>query len=266
MSTDASARPYKFSKVERSGRITMVTLSRPEVMNALHEDAHLELHGIFDAFAQDPEQWVAIVTGAGERAFCAGYDMKSLAEGDKEGWAETGFAGLVRRYDCAKPFVAAVNGVALGGGFEVALACDVVVASRNAKFALPEARFGLAAVSGGLHRLPRQIGLKRAMGLILTGRSVSAEEGFSLGFVNEVVPEGDALQAAVRWAEEMCACSPLAVRAAKEAVQASLTLSLAEAIGAQATLPAMKAMHASRDFLEGPRAFAEKRAPQWTGS
>ena len=178
----------KFSKVTRKGPITIVTLSRPEVYNALHIDAHFELNKVFDDFSADPEQWVAIVTGAGDKAFCAGNDLKWQAAGGKRGWDKGGFAGLTTRFDCDKPIIAAVNGVAMGGGFEIALACDLIIASENATFALPEPRVGLAALAGGVHRLPRQIGLKRAMGMILTARHVSAKEGLELGFVNEVVP------------------------------------------------------------------------------
>ena len=178
----------KFSKVTRKGPITIITLSRPEVYNALHTDAHFELNKVFDDFSADPEQWVAIVTGAGDKAFCAGNDLKWQAAGGKRGWDTGGFAGLTSRFDCDKPIIAAVNGVAMGGGFEIALACDLIIASENATFALPEPRVGLAALAGGVHRLPRQIGLKRAMGMILTARHVSAKEGLELGFVNEVVP------------------------------------------------------------------------------
>ena len=141
---------------------------------------------MFDDFSADPEQWVAIVTGAGDKAFCAGNDLKWQAAGGKRGTDKGGFAGLTSRFDCDKPIIAAVNGVAMGGGFEIALACDIIIASENATFALPEPRVGLAALAGGVHRLPRQIGLKRAMGMILTARHVSAREGQELGFVNEV--------------------------------------------------------------------------------
>ena len=165
----------KFSKVTRKGPITIVTLSRPEVYNALHIDAHFELNKVFDDFSADPEQWVAIVTGAGDKAFCAGNDLKWQAAGGKRGWDKGGFAGLTSRFDCDKPIIAAVNGVAMGGGFEIALACDLIIASENATFALPEPRVGLAALAGGVHRLPRQIGLKRAMGMILTARHVSRQ-------------------------------------------------------------------------------------------
>ncbi|WP_375161242.1 enoyl-CoA hydratase-related protein [Bradyrhizobium sp. RDT46] len=255
----------KFSKVERKGPITIVTLSRPEVYNALHTDAHFELQRVFDDFSADPEQWIAIVTGSGDKAFCAGNDLKWQAAGGKRGWDKGGFAGLTSRFDCDKPIIAAVNGVAMGGGFEIALACDLIIASENATFALPEPRVGLAALAGGLHRLPRQIGLKRAMGMILTARHVSAREGFELGFVNEVVPQGEALSAALRWAEMIGKNSPMSIRASKQAIQKGLGVSLEQAIAEQRDYPAVQAMVASQDYIEGPKAFSEKRPPKWLG-
>src|SRR5260221_13673959 len=170
----------KFSKLTRKGPITIITLSRPEVYNALHIDAHFELNKLFDDFSADPAQWVAIVTGAGDKAFCAGNDLKWQAAGGKPGPDKGGFAGLASALDCDKPIIAAVNGVAMGGGFEIALACDLIIASDNATFALPEPRGGLAALAGGGHRLPRQTGLKRAMGMMPTERDVSAQEGRQL--------------------------------------------------------------------------------------
>jgi enoyl-CoA hydratase/carnithine racemase len=255
----------KFSKVECKGPITIVTLSRPEVYNALHTDAHFELQKVFDDFSADPEQWIAVVTGSGDKAFCAGNDLKWQAAGGKRGWDKGGFAGLTARFDCDKPIIAAVNGVAMGGGFEIALACDLIIASENATFALPEPRVGLAALAGGLHRLPRQIGLKRAMGMILTARHVSAKEGHELGFVNEVVPQGEALTAALRWAEMITKNSPMSIRASKQAIQKGLGVSLEQAIEEQREYPAVKAMVASQDYIEGPKAFAEKRPPKWVG-
>jgi crotonobetainyl-CoA hydratase len=165
---------YEFCKVEREGALTLITLNRPDVMNALHPPAHFELAAAFDAFASNPEQWVAIVTGAGERAFSAGNDLKYQASGGKMSAPPTGFGGIASRFDLDKPLIAAVNGIAMGGGFEIALACDIIVAAETAVFALPEPRVGLAALAGGLHRLPREIGTKRALGMILTGRRVGA--------------------------------------------------------------------------------------------
>src|SRR6516225_1340728 len=189
----------KFSKVTRKGPITIVTLSRPEVYNALHTDAHFELQKVFDDFSADPEQWVAIVTGAGDKAFCAGNDLKWQAAGGKRGWDKGGFAGLTARFDCDKPIIAAVNGVAMGGGFEIALACDLIIASEHARFALPEPRVGLVAGAGGMHRLPQQLPLKLAMGLLLTGKWLSAHDALRFGLVNEVVPGEQLMATAERW-------------------------------------------------------------------
>jgi crotonobetainyl-CoA hydratase len=257
---------YEFVKVEREGPLTIVTLNRPELMNALHEPAHKELGTVFDQFAADPNQWVAIVTGAGERAFCAGNDLRHQAGGGGLGWPSSGFAGLTSRADLNKPLIAAVNGVCVGGGFEIALACDLVIAAEHATFALPEVRVGLAAVGGGLQRLPRQIGLKPAMGMILTGRKVTAAEGKSLGFINEVVPASDLMPAARRWVALILETSPMSVRASKEAVHKGLAeANLESALQNQFRFPTMRAMFKSEDFVEGPRAFAQKRPPQWKG-
>ncbi len=258
---------YQFCRVEREGRLTLVTLNRPEVMNALHAPAHVELAQIFDGFASDPEQWAAIITGAGERAFSAGNDLKvTAAGGARVPTPASGFGGITSRFDLEKPLIAAVNGIAMGGGFEIALACDIVVAADTAVFALPEPRVGLAALAGGLHRLPREIGTKRALGMILTGRRVSAAEGKELGFVNEVVPAGQLMDAARRWAREIMALSPMSIRASKQAVYRGLTEGSVEAaLRNQNTYPAVAAMFRSDDLREGPRAFAEKRQPQWKG-
>lgn len=257
---------YEFIKVEREGPVTVVTLNRPEVMNALHSPAHAELGEAFDAFAADPDQWVAIVTGAGERAFSAGNDLKHQASGGGMALPPSGFAGLTTRYDLAKPVIAAVNGIAMGGGFEIALACDLIIAADTATFALPEPKVGLAALAGGLHRLPRAIGLKRAMGMILTARRVGAAEGEALGFVNAVVPAAELMDEARRWAKLICECSPMSIRASKEAVLKGLDEpSLEAAITGQWRYPAISALWGSEDFREGPMAFAQKRAPQWKG-
>ena len=257
---------YSYVAVEQDGPITTITLNRPEVMNALHSDAHFELAEVFDAFAADESQWVGIVTGAGERAFSAGNDLKHQAGGGKMGNPPSGFAGLASRFDLTKPLIVAVNGVAMGGGFEIALACDLIIASESAIFALPEPRVGLAALAGGLHRLPRAIGLKRAMGMILTGRRVSAREGLELGFVNEVVPQDELMAAAMRWAETICKNSPMSIRASKQAVLAGLDEpSLEAALKGQSRYPAVAALYRSEDFVEGPLAFSQRRPPQWKG-
>jgi enoyl-CoA hydratase/carnithine racemase len=258
---------YEFCTVGREGRLTIVTLNRPEVMNALHAEAHAELAGVFDDFAADPGQWVVIVTGAGERAFSAGNDLKVTAAGGRKPWPASGFAGLTQRFDLDKPVIAAVNGIAMGGGFEIALACDLIIAADSAVFALPEPRVGLAALAGGLHRLPREIGTKQALGMILTGRRVSAAEGKALGFVNEVVPAPALMATAKRWAGEIMEASPMSVRASKQAVYRGLgEPTLEAALKNQMAYPAVGAMFRSEDFREGPRAFAEKRKPAWRGA
>ena len=206
---------YKFSLLEKKDHLWIVTFNRPERMNALHSPAHKELDKIFNNFQEDEEAWVAIVTGAGDRAFSAGNDLKYQAEGGSMERVESGFAGLTSRYNLNKPLIAAVNGVAMGGGFEIALACDLIIASENASFALPEPKVGLAALAGGMHRLPRQIGLKRAMGMMLTGRNVLADEGKELGFVNEVVPQNELLVKAEEWAKMIMECSPVSIRTTK---------------------------------------------------
>ncbi|MFV0525327.1 MAG: enoyl-CoA hydratase-related protein [Acidimicrobiales bacterium] len=252
----------EFCTVEKADHITTVTLNRPDRLNALHPPANAELAGVFDDFAADDDAWVAIITGSG-RGFCAGNDLRYQAEGGEMFRVPQGFAGLTSRFDLTKPVIAAVNGVAMGGGFEIALACDLIIASDQATFALPEPKVGLAALAGGLNRLPRLIGSKRALGMILTGRHVPAAEGEHLGFVNEVVPHDDLLAAARRWAEQICACAPLSVRASKEVVYRSLDMGLEESM--RTKYDGVLAMTTSEDFVEGPKAFAEKRAPQWKG-
>ncbi len=252
----------EFCTVERDGPLTVVTLNRPDLMNALHYPAHVELDRVWNEFAADPDQWVAIVTGAGPRAFCAGNDLKYQAAGGRRGFVASGFGGLTSRFDLAKPVIAAVNGVAMGGGFEIALACDIIVAAENARFALPEPRVGLAALAGGMHRLPRTIGPKRAMGMMLTGRHVGAREGYELGFVTAVVPEGAALEEARKWAAQMLECSPMSLRATKQAAMQGLAIAdLAAA--SRVEYDAVARLRASHDWIEGPRAFAEKRKPAW---
>ncbi len=255
---------HEFCIVERDGRLLIVTINRPEVLNALHPPANFELAQVFDDFAADPELWVAIITGAGERAFSAGNDLKYQAAGNPYSVPPSGFAGLTSRYDLVKPVIAAVNGISMGGGFEIPLACDLIVAAENALFALPEPRVGLAALAGGLHRLPRQIPQKQALGMILTGRRVGAAEGKELGFVNEVVPEGEAVAGAKRWAELIMECSPMSIRASKEAIYRGFDQpDLETAINTR--YPMVEALDASEDKIEGPLAFAEKRPPQWKG-
>ena len=256
----------EFCKVSKTDRILTVTINRPERLNALHPPANLELAEVFNEYATDDELWVAIITGEG-RAFSAGNDLRWQAEGNVRPPMPLGFAGLTSRFDLTKPVIAAVNGIAMGGGFEIALACDLIIASEKAIFALPEPKVGLAALAGGLNRLPRHIGVKRALGMILTGRHVPAHEGEHLGFVNEVVEDGKTLERAYAIAEEILTCSPLSVRASKDAVYRSLDFASLEdsMTGMREEYAAVRQMIESEDFIEGPKAFAEKRLPKWKG-
>ena len=257
---------YEFITIEREGPVTVITLNRPQVMNAVHSPMHFEMDAALNDFAADPDQWIGIITGAGERAFSAGNDLKHQAGGGEMRSPASGFAGVTSRFDLTKPLIAAVNGVAMGGGFEIALACDLIIAAETALFALPEPRVGLAALAGGMHRLPRTIGLKRAMGMILTGRRVTAREGLELGFVNEVTAPGELMAAARRWAALIAECSPMSIRASKAAVLRGLDeSSLEAAINGQTRYEPVAALFGSEDFIEGPRAFAEKRPAKWKG-
>ena len=260
----------QFSNTERDGHLLVVTINRPEVYNACHPMANEELAAEFDRFAADPELWVAIITGAGDKAFCTGNDLKYHAElrartGERPKHPPKGFGGLTARHDLDKPVIAAVNGVAMGGGFEIALACDIIIASDRALFALSEPRVGLAAGAGGLQRLPRMIPLKHAMGMMLTGRRVGADEGCRLGFVTAVVPHDRLMAEARRWANEILECSPMSIRATKQVVMRSLDVPALETAMHNLDYPAYVDMTCGDDAIEGPLAFAEKRKPAWKG-
>jgi enoyl-CoA hydratase/carnithine racemase len=249
-------------QIEREGRMTIVTLTRHESLNAINAAMEGALAAAFDAFEADSDQWVAIITGAGDHAFSSGLDLKQQVSGETPARLTTGFGGLTRRFERLKPIIAAVNGLALGGGFEMALACDLIIASESATFALPEPRLGMVALAGGIQRLIAEIGPKRAMSMLLTGRHVSAAEGLALGFVNEVVAEGATLAAAKRWAAQMLECSPVSLRAMKE-IAGHMGHDLRAAIDSSRNLPAVNALMTSEDMTEGPRAFLEHRKPVW---
>ena len=255
----------KHIRSDVSGGVRRITLNRPDVLNALNGDMHWELEEAFNAFADAADEHVCVITGEG-RGFCAGSDLKAaVAEGHRD-YPPHGYAGLIERFDCPKPFIAAVNGLALGGGFELALACDIIVAGEGASFGLPEPLVGAIALGGGLHRLARQVPLKQAMGMILASRRVSAEEGHRLGFVTDLVADADLPAAVDRWCGDILRASPVSVRASKELILSGLAEADVEAaMKAQPGHHAFQAWRSSEDAREGPRAFAEKRAPQWKG-
>jgi len=260
---------YDYLTYQVEDRIAYVTINRPEVLNALHPEVSAELARAFDSFRADPDAWVAVLTGSGERAFSTGNDLKATAARSRGGDAAfpsgVPFGGITSGFECAKPVIAAVNGFALGGGFELALACDVIVAADHARFGLPEPLVGLVASAGGMHRLPQHVPLKVAMGMMLTGRQIDAAEAYRLGLVNEVVPLPELFPTARRWAAEMLRCSPASLRTTKEAVLAGLGQPYDAAIRADRDSGRLRRLSESEDFIEGPRAFAEKRAPEWTG-
>lgn len=245
--------------------VRTITLNRPDVLNAINADMHWELEEAFNAYAAARDEHVCVVTGSG-RAFCAGTDLKAAVAEGRRPYPPHGYAGLIERFDCPKPIIAAVNGLALGGGFELALACDVIIAAESASFGLPEPLVGAVALGGGLHRLARQIPLKQAMGLILTSRRVAAAEGLRLGFVNEVVADADLGAAVERWCADILRASPVSIRTSKAVVMQGLAeAGIEQAMKAQPTYPAFRAWQQSEDAREGPLAFAEKRQPQWKG-
>src|ERR671922_1121653 len=268
----ARSTSYQFIRYEVDDRVATITLDRPEVLNAVHPPASAELHDAWRRVRDDRDVWVAILTGADDRAFCAGMDLRwAAAHAEERRRGSTPdlarhFGGLVDapdRFRLWKPVIAAVNGVAAGGGLELALACDVVVAAETARFGCPEVKRGLIPGAGGVHRLPRQLPQKHALGLLLTGRLISAHEAYRLGLVNEVVPAGEALAGARRWGAEILEASPLAVQATKQAALLGLDRPLAEALD-ESQYPAVVRLRQSEDPVEGPKAFAEKRPPRWS--
>jgi acetyl-CoA C-acetyltransferase len=253
---------YEHVLVRRDGHLLEVTINRPDALNALHPPANAELDEIFDAYFADPELWVAILAGAGDRAFSAGNDLVWSASGKPLTVPINGFAGLTSRRELPKPVIAAVNGYAMGGGCEIALACHLIVADENAKFALSEVRVGLVAGAGGLIRLPRTVPPNVAREMILTGRRLAAHEAQEWGLVNRVVDAGTALPGARELAAEILAGSPTSVRISLQIMRE--TQGIADTIEAvNYPTDAIDDLLVTEDAKEGPVAFAQRRAPNW---
>jgi crotonobetainyl-CoA hydratase len=247
--------------------VARVTIDRPEVLNAIDAASEQELQAVWARIEADRSVRAVVLTGAGDRAFCAGADMKgSSGASGLEYWAQPrpgGFGGIALRDTLDVPVIARVNGHAMGGGFEMVLGCDIVVAAQEASFALPEARVGRLPLDGGMVLLQRQIPFRQAMGVLLTGRRVPAAEALAMGIVNEVVPRAQLDDAVERWLADILACAPLSVRAIKQVVRRTAQLAAADAQALR--LPALVEALQSEDSGEGVRAFREKRKPVWTG-
>ena len=258
---------YEFVNYEKKDRIANVTINRPERLNALHPPANQELLDVFTDFKNDDDSWIAIITGTGDRSFSAGNDLRYTAENFEERRRISNrapFGGITSDFECHKPLIAAVNGYALGGGLELAMACDIIVIADHAEVGLPEPRVGLIAGAGGVHRLPRHIPLKRAMGMMLTAKRISAQDAYDLGLVNEVVSLSNLMSTAEKWASDILEAAPLSVRASKQMAYEGLGWPLDNAFARKYTEEAK--FQTSNDMREGPLAFSEKRPPNWTAS
>lgn len=249
-----------------AGRVARVTINRPQSMNAIDADTERELQATWTALESNREVRCIVLTGAGERAFSAGADMKGPSKSGLAYWSEPrpgGFGGIALRTTLDVPLIARVNGFALGGGFEMVLGCDIVLACEEAQFGFPEPRVGRLPLDGGMQLLPRLVPQKQAMGLLLTGKRIEAREAAALGLVNEVVPRAELDAAVDRWVTDILACAPLSLRAIKQVVHRTAHLQPGDAHGLR--LPALIEALESEDGAEGVRAFQEKRAPVWKG-
>jgi enoyl-CoA hydratase len=249
---------------ERRGHVVILTINRPEARNAINGPVSLAMSGYMDELAEDPDCWVVVITGSGDKAFSAGMDLKAFASGEGGDimGASGGFGGLTQR-TFPKPIIAAVNGSALAGGFEIMLSCDLVVAAEHATFGIPEAKRGLIAGAGGLIRMPKRLPTAIALELAMTGDTIDAARAFELGLVNRVVPSSVVIEEAVSLGDRIAANAPLAVRYSKSVMKQAAEVSEAE--GWKINAEAVGVVFTSADAMEGPVAFAEKRPPNWQG-
>jgi len=253
---------------ERKGKIALLTLNRPEAMNSLDPELLQQLSNVWKEFAQDPDLWVAIITGAGDKAFCTGADLKKTMP-PKESFAQLMLNGLEKTSDAFpplkqwKPVICAVNGYAIGGGLELALACDLIIGSENSQYGLSEVKIGSIPAGGGTQRLPRRIPYQAAMKMMLTGARINAQEAYQLGLITEIVPEELLLETAEKIALKICENAPLAVRAVKLAVTQGMEMRLEQGLQLEKNL--WGTIRDSKDRIEGRVAFAEKRKPVYTG-
>jgi len=248
---------------EKEGRLAIFTINRPEAMNALNMEAVRELLEAMVDFRDDPDLWVGIITGAGERAFCGGADIKDtlsfMKEHRRDPWSFP--PSIMRGLELWKPLIAAINGMALGGGLELALACDIRIAAENARLGTPEVNLGMMPGWGGTQRVPRVVPYCKAAEILLMGRPVDAQEAYRIGLINKVVPQAEVMSTAKEWAEVICQAGPLAVRAAKEAMIRGSSMTLEDGLRLENSLVAY--LMGTDDFAEGTKAFVEKRKPSY---
>jgi crotonobetainyl-CoA hydratase len=254
------------ASVKRCGNVSLITINRPEARNAVNGAVSMAVGDALEEAQRDPGVWAVVITGAGEKSFSAGADLKAISRGENLYHAdhpEWGFAGYVHHF-IDKPTIAAVNGTALGGGSELALASDLVIACESASFGLPEVKRGLIAGAGGVFRIVEQLPPKVALELVLTGEPMSAADALRWGLINEVVPDGTVVEAALALAERITCNAPLSVQASKRlAYGADQGIIAAEEPKWERTTREFTELLKSEDAKEGPRAFAEKRPPEW---